>query len=143
MPKGEFDGDLIPRRGSEVVCTQIPRSTIAKRAYLLCCDVELNVASFSTTARNLRRSAEVTRGFCGDTQLRGPGLVLKGLPDSTRIYFTYKLNFVLVQTPVRLRVCVVFKSQASFSSCRNPVVPGVPRGLRSFSPTHLGVHVVA
>lgn len=148
VPKGEFDGDLIPSRGSKVFCTQIPRSTIARGAYLLCCDVDLNLASFSTTAPYLRRSAEVTRGFCGDTQRQGPWLVLKGLPDSTRIYFTYKLNFLFWFRRLLDWGYAWYSTRRLLSRIswrlQKPCGPrGASGGLCSFIPIHLGVHVAA
>lgn len=70
VSKGKFDSDFKPSRGSRVFCNQIPGS-VAKGAYLLCSDVHLNLAHFSTTAPYLLRLQEdfVVRLSCRDNEL--------------------------------------------------------------------------
>lgn len=115
VSKLKFDSDFKPSRGRRVFCSQIPCSTVAKGAYLLCSDVGLNLAHFST-AQHPRRSAKVTRGFCGEARLQG----LSRSYGPSRLYQGYtlciNLIFCLVQMPVKLRVCLVFKSQSSRAS---------------------------
>lgn len=69
--KGKFDSDFKPSRGSRVFCNQIPCNTVAKGAYLLCADVHLNLAHFSTTAPYLLRLQEdfVVRLNCRDNEM--------------------------------------------------------------------------
>lgn len=87
MQKGKFDSNFKPDGDRKVFCPQIPSSIVAKAAYLPHSNVDLSLASFSTTAVYLRHSAQVQRILCADAQLQGLRIVLMGLPYSARDVF--------------------------------------------------------